>query len=284
MAAKKKAPAVKKSLFQKAVEQLVTKYPNQFSTANGDTWLVAESADHKLIFSESPTSVDAYLANSSLCLKQKELQDTTDLGDILQFIHLTLAALSPASPPTHLGGNGKDFEEALMTEAGRLEKMGFLTMGRYGTMVSLVDNEWRPIPSYPDFEGVRRNGRQFVIETKVCTQPSFRVRNDNLKFKQVRHMMTRSRFSVSCYLVVHFNARLGATFYDPAFTVAIPVKPAELGGWPVWDDYAVCKDKHFEFPPITREQAQQMGKLVKWHIPARSTNPRPDLLGIVDTH
>jgi hypothetical protein len=284
MAAKKKAPTPKKDPFQKAAEQLVSKHPDRFEFACGAEWLIAKHADQNLVFKGSPAGVDAFLASSSLCLKQLDLQETTDLGDILQFIYTTVAALDPAPPPAHLGGNGKDFEESLMTEAGRLEKQGILTMGRYGTMVSLVDNEWRPIPSYPDFEGARRNGRQFIIEAKVCTQPSFRVRNDNLKFKQVRHMMTRSRFSVSCYLVVHFNARLGRTFYDPAFTVAIPVKPAELGGWPVWDEYARCKDKNFEFPPITREQALQLGELVKWHIPARSTNPRPDLLGIVDTH
>lgn len=279
-----KKAAVKKSLFQKAAAKLTESCPDLFEFELGANGLCATYDSHRVTFREEETRIDAYLTGSAMRVKQLELQETTDLGDLLQFMHLTLASFDPAPPPAQLGGNGKDFEESLMTEAGRLEKAGILTMCRYGTQVSLVDNEWKPIPSYPDFEGVRRNGRQFIIEAKVCTQPSFRVRNDNLKFKQVRHMMTRSRFSVSCYLVVHFNARLGATFYDPAFTVAIPVKPAELGGWPVWEDYAKCKDKNFEFPPITREQALQLGDRVRWHIPARSTNPRPDLLRIVDTH
>lgn len=273
MAAKKKAPATKKSPFQKAAEHMVAKDSERFFLDLGVLYGCGV---------EFRDETDRITAGGTA--QQLVVSEVTDLGDILQFIHKAIASLDVLSPPTHLGGNGKDFEESLMDEAKRLEKLGTLTMCRYGTQVSMVDNEWKPVPSYPDFEGVRKNGRQFIIEAKVCTQPSFRVRNDNLKFKQVRHMMTRSKFGVDCFIVVHFNARLGATFYDPPFTVAFPVKPADAGGWPVWEEYARCKDKKQEFPVITREQALDLGKLVKWHVPNRSRNLRPDLLSIVHTH
>jgi hypothetical protein len=42
-------------------------------------------------------------------------------------------------------------------------------------------------------------------------------------------------------LLIHFNAREGKTFYDPAFTVAIPIKPASHGGLPVWEKFAADK-------------------------------------------
>jgi hypothetical protein len=273
MTAKKKAPTPKKSHFQKAADHLTTKDPERFFFDLG----VLHGCGLEFL-----DETDRITAGGTA--KQLVVSEVTDLGDILQFIHNTIASLDPCSPPTHLGGNGKDFEELLMEEARRLENLGTLTMGRYGTQVSMVDNEWKPVPSYPDFEGVRKNGRQFVIEAKVCTQPSFRVRNDNLKFKQVRHMITRSQFSVSCYIVVHFNARLGATFYDPPFTVALPVNTERDGGWPVWEEYARCKDKKQEFPAISREEALAMGTPVKWHIPARSKKLRPDLLSIVHSH
>ena len=83
-------------------------------------------------------------------------------------------------------------------------------MSRYGTMSTMVDGEWRPVPSLPDFEGVRHDGSQFIIEAKVCTQPAFRMNVDKIKHKQVKHMLDRSDFNVPCYVAIHFNERMGA--------------------------------------------------------------------------
>tara|TARA_R110002110_G_scaffold8326_10_gene41914 strand:- start:2930 stop:3817 length:888 start_codon:yes stop_codon:yes gene_type:complete len=180
-------------------------------------------------------------------------------------------------PPPSLGGNGKDLETVMMKEAARLKNRGVLTMGRYGVMVSLIQGEWRPVPSLPDFEGVFSDGRQFIIEAKVCSQASFRMQKAKIKHKQVRHMIERSEFGVACYVMLHFNARLGKTFYDPAFTALIPVKSAEKGGWEVWEQYAAEKDKDKEFTAIDRAMARALGQVVDWRIPPRCKNAAPDL-------
>ena len=177
--------------------------------------------------------------------------------------------------------SGKEFEEALILEAGRLETQKLMTMGRYGTMVVMVDGKWLPVPSYPDFEGVLPGGRQFIIEAKVCSQPSFRIQSDKLKHKQVRHLLERAEFGVICLLLLHFTGRVGKTFEDKPMTLAIPVTPARLGGWEVWEQYAACKDKKKEFPCLSRELAQSIGKPVRWHTPPRCATVRPDLLPVI---
>ena len=266
-----KQPTIKKGLLEKAADVLI-RSEESFSFQDG-TLLAGRVA-----FCEHDGSIVCHGIDKTLSLAPER-----DVGDVLQFVRRTVAAMDPCSAPETLGGNGKEFEELLMMEAKRLEKLGLLTMGRYGTQVSMVDNLWMPVPSYPDFDGVQAGGRQFIIEAKVCTQPSFRIQKDKLKHKQVRHMLTRGRFGVPCYLLIHFNARLGATFYDSPFTVSIPVKSADDGGWEVWEQFDECKEKDKEFPPLTRALAKELGSPVRWIIPTRSNKLRPDLLGMLNT-
>ena len=281
-----KPAAPKRSLFVKAAEllqQFDARFHYELDTlrcghltfvAYGDD--VIQSSLPSGLLLKAVASLDPYSPPSGLLLKAE-----TDVGDVLQFIHKVVASLDPYSPPDTLGGNGKELEELLMNEAKRLEKEGILTMGRYGTMVSMVDDAWLPVPSLPDFEGVRSSGRQFIIEAKVCSQPSFRIQSDKIKQKQLRHMLKRSRFNADCYVLIHFNARLGRTFYEPAFTVAMPILDG-AGGWAAgWAQFAECKEKDTEFPGLTRQLAQELGIPVKWHIPPRANKLRPDLLGLV---
>jgi hypothetical protein len=269
-----KIPTPKKSTFAKAADILIQTYPRQFFHYSDGELRCGDLEFRGLssaIVCSRPGSDDRSLP----------IAETTDLGDVLQFIHKTVASLDPCSPPDTLGGNGKELEELLMNEAKRLEKDSILTMGRYGTMVSMVDDAWLPVPSLPDFDGARANGRQFIIEAKVCSQPSFRIQNDKIKQKQLRHMLKRSRFNVDCYVLIHFNARLGRTFYEPAFTVAMPILDGACGWAAGWAQFAECKEKYTEFPGLTRQLAQELGIPVKWHIPPRSNKLRPDLLGLV---
>jgi hypothetical protein len=271
-----KPAAPKKSLFEKAAE-LLWKSDARFSCT--DTILRVGELTFRSSFENS--AVDLIVCEDRN--GRRGHVTPIDVGDVLQFIHKAVASLDPYSPPDTLGGNGKELEELLMNEAKRLEKDGILTMGRYGTMVSMVDDAWLPVPSLPDFEGVRSSGRQFIIEAKVCSQPSFRIQNDKIKQKQLRHMLKRSRFNADCYVLIHFNARLGATFYEPAFTVAMPILDG-AGGWAAgWAQFAECKEKDTEFPGLTRQLAQELGIPVKWHIPPRANKLRPDLLGLVGT-
>jgi penicillin-binding protein-related factor A (putative recombinase) len=226
------------------------------------------TSDGKKVLSESDLLIPCEMAVTA----------TTTVGEICKFISEELFRSKNRLPaPGKLAGSGKDFEELMLSEAGRLENQKLLTMNRYGVMVVNIKGEWMPVPSLPDFEGVLSTGQQFITEAKVCTQPSFRIQKDKLKHKQVAHMLNRSRFNVKCFLTVHFNERLGSTFYDAPFTVAVPVKHSKDGGWEVWEQFAAEKDKKKEFPSLTRELAREIGIEIPWHIPPRCTTLRPDL-------
>jgi len=226
-------------------------------------------------------------------------EDTASVGEIMQFffrvvnayelMFLDLSFGEPAESPTKLAGSasgkGRNFEQALMDGAHNLEKKGRLTMGRYPVASIMMKGSKFPmqVPSLPDFEGVTQGGKQFIMEAKVCTQPSFRVRKAQIKHKQVRHMLTRSEFGVPCWVVIHFNERVGTAFYDPPFTVAIPVKREVAGGWPVWEQFATVKKKDLnkEFTPITRELALKLGTRIHWATPNRCRNAYPDLESLI---
>jgi hypothetical protein len=266
-----KPPTVRPSAFAKAADILLTAGP-AFSYSPVDD-VISHGAT---VFQHVDGRVVCWAGAGQLAATQ-----VTDVGDVLRFVHVNIAAQDPCSPPATLGGNGKELEELLMNEAKRMEKDGILTMGRYGTMVSMVDDAWLPVPSLPDFDGVRGSGRQFIIEAKVCSQPSFRIQSDKIKHKQVKHMLKRSRFGVDCHVLIHFNARTGVTFYDPPFTVAMPIRCGDFGWHRTWEQFAECKVKDQEFPSLTRAIAMELGTPVKWHIPPRANKPRPDLLGLV---
>lgn len=234
------------------------------------------------------------VANSSVLTSKIEVENAS-VGELLKFTHeatqlhnlnfvasdLGEPAITPGNLAGSASGKGRNFEQVLMDATKRLENSGVATMGRYPVASVMMKGSKFPmqVSSLPDFEGVLASGKQFIWEAKVCTQPSFRIVKDKIKHKQVRHMLLRSQFGVLCHLVIHFNERLGKTFYDPAFTVAIPVKPVSMGGWPIWEQFSEAskKDKAKEFASITREMARDMGVVMPWAIPGRCKNPYPDL-------
>ena len=169
--------------------------------------------------------------------------------------------------PSKLGGNGKEFEEALLDQAKRMHKE--LTMGRYGVSVSLINGEWRPVPSRPDFDGAFMGGGQFNVEAKVCSKPSFELHEATFKDSQYNWMRTRALYGVPCYLLLHFNAREGKTFKENAFTVSIHVHP-ELD---VWRQFEAGKIKS-----ISREMAAEIGTVIPWTIPKGSRKALPHFI------
>lgn len=134
----------------------------------------------------------------------------------------------PPSAPPEDRLTGKQFEELLLFRAKRLEERGALTMGRYGVQATRFGKpgeaqEWHPIASLPDFEGVLPGGRQFIIEAKSFSAATFPI-NQKMEDRQLSHMLERSDFNVLCFLVVHFNARQLTNSEQPAVTYAMPVK------------------------------------------------------------
>jgi hypothetical protein len=210
-----------------------------------------------------------------------ELGESTTIGAICKFVSLSIEAQTRQgdTPPASLKGAGAgSFEDLLMKEAGRLEAQGVLTMGRYPVASVMMTGSKFPlqVPSLPDFEGVFSDGRQFIIEAKVCSQGAFEIVKDKLKPKQVRHLLTRARFGVSGWLMIHFNAREGKTFYDPPFTVGLRVLPESMGGLSVWDAF-VDQPKGAYTGSIDRTAARAFGTVMEWHTPKQCRSPRPNL-------
>lgn len=283
MASKKKTP--KKSDFFKAAETFVKSTPTALIGQGTATKLVVQCGDRTLTFQEEDDCISCDGGGDGIAAAKLPLfglsptcqAECANVGTMLQFFHRQERVARGDLTPEVLGGNGKDFEELLMSYAKILARQGILTMGRYGTMVTLVEKEWRPVPSYPDFEGVLADGRQFLIEAKVCSSMSLRMQNVFIKHKQVRHMLNRSKFNVPAFVAVHFNARRGVTFYEPSHTYAVPVKYPDAGGWPVWQQFAECKDKNKEFPALTREIAAEIGVSIRWFVPPRAKTLFPDI-------
>lgn len=185
--------------------------------------------------------------------------------------------------PTSL--KGKEFETLILEAAKREEASGGLTLSRYGVKgITLADKRTILVPSLPDFEGVLAGGRQIILEAKVWSKKSFQIDPMFIKVTQVSHMLTRSRFGVLCYLVIHFTKSSGKTYIDPAITVAIPVTDQ----FPIWQQFldaaAAAKaagEKLGTFASISRDEAQDMGQLVPWRIPKGCRKALPDLLSFL---
>lgn len=187
----------------------------------------------------------------------------------------------------------KEFEQILLDSAAREEKAGYLTMSRYGVQGVTIQDPSDPfkkrtkivlVPSDPDFDGVVAGGRQFNVEAKVCSQSSFAMQKATIKPKQVEHMLRRSRFGARCFVVIHFNERIGQNFRHPAITVALPVSHKN----PIWqrfvDAHAVAKKLKATAasqPGISRDLAQDMGQLVPWRVPPGCRKAMPDLLSFL---
>jgi hypothetical protein len=202
-------------------------------------------------------------------------------GDACKFMSLQIrrSDKSAAETPCKLKGNGPGgFEELLMTEAARLEKKKILTMGRYPVASVMLPNSKFPMqtPSLPDFEGVWKEGKQFIIEAKVCSQSAFEITKAKLKPKQVRHILTRRKFGVPGFLLIHFNERQGKTFYEPPVTIGIPVKSENEAGLSVWEKFA-ADSKGAYAGSLDRNAVYDVGTVMRWHVPGQCKSPRPDI-------
>ncbi len=171
--------------------------------------------------------------------------------------------MDPAPPKL----TGKEFEDLLLEAAARQKDQ--LIMGRYGVQANMINGVWTPVRSYPDFEGVRCGGRQFIIEAKACSESSFPLKDDHFRDRQYKHMCRRALYGVECFLLIHFNYRKLKKSEDPACTIRIPVDPGR-GLW-----------KRFEagdLRSISREMAREHGTVVAWTTPPRCKKSLPEFL------
>lgn len=163
---------------------------------------------------------------------------------------------------------GKAFETLVLDAANRLESGGVLTLTRYGVQGVTFGGKTILIPSLPDFEGVARGGRQFIIETKCVQGSALALHDDKFKARQYSHMARRARFGVPCFLLIHFAERRLVHRTDPGMTIAFPVDET----MDFWAGYMAGGVRS-----LSRETAQNAGVLVPWTVPKGCRKPLPDL-------
>lgn len=166
----------------------------------------------------------------------------------------------------------KEFEELCLYRMRQHEERGEATMSRYGVQGNFIDGNWQPVQSLPDFEGLIVGGRQFVTDCKVCSQASFPLDDDKFKRRQLRHMLTRSRFGAICFLLIHFNPRELAKGIVPASTWAFPV----YRDHPLWVAFDRSETKRIR-PADCEEYAER----VEWNTLPGGRSERPDVLSAV---
>lgn len=172
--------------------------------------------------------------------------------------------------PTKLkGATGKDnFESLLLQGAVRMKER--VHMGRYGvTAIRRSATDIMCIPSKPDFCGVHKGGSAFDIEAKVESGASFSLGKESFKDSQYAWLCVRALYGVEAYLVIHYNARKGKTFDEPAFTVRLLVHP----DLPMWKEYEANTLKR-----IPRDMALARGEIIPWTISKGSKKPLPHFI------
>lgn len=170
--------------------------------------------------------------------------------------------------------SGKDWEENLLYRSRRMEDQGVMTMNRYGTMATIINGVWTPVPSLPDFEGMitsRFSGPDrhvhFILEAKVCSQSKYQF-GSSLKDKQLRHMLKRARFGSLCALAIHWNQRSTTKRVIPAASFLFPVHDTAF-----WDAVTAGDE-----PGISRQQCETDGIRIEWGtVNARSRKISPAL-------
>jgi penicillin-binding protein-related factor A (putative recombinase) len=178
--------------------------------------------------------------------------------------------------------SGKDFESIVEHRLEQYESERKGSFGRYGVKTNFMTNpltkklELMPMQSYPDFEGVVRGGRQIIFDCKVCSQSSFnwsyyRSITKGSKHKQLKHMLERSNYGVTCFFLIHWNERVLKTKTVEAATYAVLVR----AGHPYWD--AV---ESGEVKSLTPEDCRTTGVEIPWVRPKGKRNAVVDL-GVV---
>lgn len=172
---------------------------------------------------------------------------------------------------------GSQFQKQIVDLAGIYRKKQIADITQCGVQAVRTKDEWMVIQSLPDFEGVIPGGRQFIFDCKVCSQASFdlsKYRDDTrgARARQLRHMMNRAKFGVTCFFLIHWNPREGKTFSLPEETFALWVTPDS----DLWIRFYSGAIKS-----ITREDCREFGVEVKWEVPHGARNPRVNLVDSV---
>lgn len=183
------------------------------------------------------------------------------------------AALTPTQRFT-----GAKFEALVKERCVQLQMLGLAHITRYGVQAVRSSDAWMVIQSLPDFEGVTRDGRQTIFDTKVCSQSSFsldkyRMETKGSRARQLKHMLERSQFGVRCFFLIHWNERVLTTRTEPPMTYAFPVAMNHR----FWDSFLAGEVK-----AIRRADCEAYGHRIEWNVATSNDRKRrPDALAAV---
>ena len=173
---------------------------------------------------------------------------------------------------------GTEFQNITKDRCAEYAALNIAHVGEYGVQGVFFEKKWTPIQSLPDFEGVAASGHQFIFDCKVESGATFdlgRFRDDTTpkgkKYRQLKHMRTRSRFGVPCFFLIHWNARVLTTKSFPPETYIFPVLDNEF-----WDRFDTAHVKSFN-----RDDCDRYGVQVPWNLLGRARTYRPDFFPIV---
>lgn len=90
------------------------------------------------------------------------------------------------------------------------------------------------------------------------------------KRRQLKHMLSRSKYGAVCFFLIHWNSRELKTKTNPSTTVAIPVHHS-MSFWQQFEQGGVKS--------ISRDLSFQLGTIVEWNtLTRRESKQRPDVL------
>lgn len=174
--------------------------------------------------------------------------------------------------------DGKAFESILVDRHSEYRKLNIASIGSYGVQCVNYGTGPVEVKSLPDFEGITQDARQIIFDAKVCSQASFNlspyriVPEKGKKWRQLKHMLERSRFNATCFFLIHWNERELKKKYEPPITYAFPVCLNEF-----WERFEAAEVKS-----INRSDCQRFGYEIEWNTLGNARTPRPDWLAFVE--
>lgn len=125
--------------------------------------------------------------------------------------------------------------------------------------------------SNPDFEGLLPpHGRQFVFDSKVCSQASFPLDKESRnQSRQLNHLLDRDEYGAVCFYLIHFPERSLVRATEPEQTWAFPVSRRH----PFW-----LKFGRGEVKRVSRSDCHEYAVSVEWNCLPGKKKESPDIV------
>ena len=190
------------------------------------------------------------------------------------------------TPQGKLGNKGKDLEDPIKVRCDWMRAQGICSIKKqpriavptgtkFNKRTQRKEIEYRATKSAVDFVGTMPwNGLGLMVrfDAKITSSASFSLSDDYLKEGQKAELLEHAKLGACCFLLIHFNARSGATFTKDAKTYAFPVHPLH----PFWVEVQAGRIRS-----INPETCNFLGVKVDWTTRKKTRTARPDIVKCV---